>query len=108
MSAQYQSSNTHTTNLAAGLSVVDHREIGESDSAISLIRYSDGSTWYFDNASGTRLDQVYGWSEANSSQEPAWFLTRERADEFDRDCGSILGESETRDADAISIADILP
>lgn len=108
MSAQYQSSVTHNNNLAAGLSVVAHREIGAADSAISLIRYSDGSTWYFDNASGQRIDQVYGYAESNSAQEPAWFLTRERAEEFNRDCGSILGEVESTDSDEVALTDILP
>lgn len=52
---QYESSITHQKNLATGLTVAEHREIGSADRGISLVRYSDGSTWAFDNASGWRV-----------------------------------------------------
>jgi hypothetical protein len=108
MNAQHQSSITHAKNLAAGLSVADHAQHGDGDRAVSLVRYSDGSTWYFDNASGQRLDQVYGWRSANAAEEPAWFLTMADAESFDRDCGALFGAPEAISADDADLADIQP
>lgn len=104
---QSDSSTTHARQLAAGLTIIaqDHR--GEGDSAVSFIRYSDGSTWHFDNGSATRLGTLYGYAESNRSQEPSWFTTEEAAREFNRHCGGIFGDPETVEADSVNLLDIL-
>ncbi len=109
MNAQCQSSATHRSNLAAGLSVVDCRELGDGDGdgAVSLVRYSDGSTWIFDNAAAQRLSTVYGYTSANAYEEPAWFLSSARAAEFDQGCGGTFGAHEEKSADDVDLADIL-
>jgi len=108
MKPQYASSTKHHQHIDAGLSVSHHHEHGEGDAAVSLVRYSDGSTWIFTNASAEPLVWVYGYASANASSEPAWFLTDERAQEFNRDCGGTLGEPSYCFADAVSVSDILP
>ncbi len=107
MQNQSESSITHARNLAARLSVLDAHHDGDGDSATSIIRYSDGSTWYFDNTSATRLETCYGYRVANHGESSAWFLTRERAEEFNRDCGGIFDSPEEISADEVAVGDIL-
>lgn len=104
---QHTSSITHQTFTTAGLTITAEKHHGEGDAAFSLIRYSDGTTYLFDNGSATRLDEVHGFRSANRGEEPAWFLTAASAREFDRGCGGEFGEPESTSADAVEIADIL-
>ena len=108
MTPQFASSATNRQRIDSGLSVSFHNEHGEGDAAVSLVRYSDGSTWIFTNAGAEPLVWVYGYASANASSDPAWFLTDERAQEFNRDCGGILGEPSYCFADAVRVTDILP
>ena len=107
MKNQFESSITHSKNTESGLAVTEHREIGEGDSRVSLVRYSNGSTWMFDNAAATRIDYVYGFASANAYSEPAWFLTSELAVDFDRGCGGEFGEPEKQDADLVALESIM-
>lgn len=100
-------SATHQKNLATGLTVISEIHAGEGDAAVSVVRYSDGSTWHFDNGNASRLSTLYGFREANRGQEPAWFLTLELARAFDRGCGEIFGEPEVVSADDVELSDIL-
>jgi hypothetical protein len=104
---QHTSSITHQKLTAAGLTITAEKHQGEGDAALSLIRYSDGTTYLFDNGSAIRLDLLHGYRVDNHGEEPAWFLTPERAEEFNRGCGGVFGEPETAEADLIEIKDIL-
>jgi hypothetical protein len=49
---------------------------------------------------------LYGFSNANASDEPAWFYSREAAERFNAACGGNLGEIETtNDAEQGDIMD---
>ncbi len=104
---QFESSITHRRQLESGLTITESREIGEGDSGISLVRYSSGELYLFDNGSGMAISSLWGWREANSGQEPAWFLSRTEAVLFGLGCGDILGEPEQVATDGIALTDIL-
>jgi hypothetical protein len=55
MKTQHHDSITHRNLIASGLSIIDERHTGEGDSAISVIRYSNGATYVFDNGSATQI-----------------------------------------------------
>lgn len=105
---QSETSVTHRNHIAAGLTVTSEQHHGSGDDAVSLIRYSDGSTWYYDNGSAMRLDVVFGWPSANTSNEPAWFLTSDDAARFARDCGwEPVDDYESISADSVALSDVL-
>lgn len=56
MSTQHESSITHRKNIESGLTVRWFRFTGNTDSDISVVCYSDGSRWLFDNAGATKLE----------------------------------------------------
>jgi hypothetical protein len=104
---QFESSIIHAVKLHQGHTVTEHRTEGEGDNAVSLVRYSDGELYRFDNGSGMAIATVWGWERANTDGEPAWFLTRGQADDFGRSCGCIFGEPIAESADGIALGDIL-
>lgn len=58
MKTQHHDSITHRNLIDSGLSVIDERHAGAGDWAVSVIRYSDGSTYRFDNGSATQIDDA--------------------------------------------------
>lgn len=52
---QHESSITHRKNLEAGLTVLWERFTGHTDSDWSVVCYSDGSRWFFDNGGAEQL-----------------------------------------------------
>lgn len=53
MNAQYRSSVSHERLISNGLSVVSHVERGAGDASFSVVEYSDGQVWIYDNGSAT-------------------------------------------------------
>lgn len=105
---QHHSSTTHQALIRSGLEVTSEKSWGHGDAEQTLVRYSDGNTWLYDNTSATYVREVWGWPEANPAQEPAWFLCRERAEEFAAGCKIGLGEPEPRYISDINLEDIIP
>ena len=104
---QFDSSIIHAQRAREGHKVTEHRTEGEGDNAVSLVRYSDGQLYRFDNGSGQAIATVWGWGRANGGDEPAWFLTRGQADDFGRECGGILGDPDCECAEKVALNDIL-
>lgn len=52
---QHESSITHRNNLKSGLNVVWERFTGHTDSDWSVVCYSNGSRWFFDNGGAEQL-----------------------------------------------------
>lgn len=106
---QHLSSETHKALIRSGLVVTSTKSWGTGDAEQTLVRYSDGNTWLYDNGSAVYMPgEVWGWPEANAAQEEAWFLTRERAQEFAAGCGIGLGEPEFRFISNVNLEDIIP
>lgn len=52
---QHESSITHRNNLQSGLTINWERSTGNTDTDWSVVCYSDGSRWLFDNGSAQTL-----------------------------------------------------
>ena len=99
----FERSITHFKNLELGLTVKSSITQGEGDAAVSFVRYSDGSTWYFDAAIAERIGKLFGY---RGESHEAWFLTRDRALDFDAASAHRSGEPEQISADRVELSDI--
>ena len=105
---QRESSETHRALIRSGLRITNLKTWGNGDAEQTLVRYDDGNTWHYDNGSANYVREVWGWPEANAGQEPAWFLTRERAEDFAAGCRDVLGEPECEYVNYVELEDIIP